>query len=89
MPTKKELLEKINKLETENKKLKEENKKNDKLLIEGADFCNDLAGFIKILKLWDIFLKTMDEGELVIDEVKHAVNNICPKCSNNSYSKGC
>ena len=89
MPTKKELQEKINKLETENKKLKEENKKNDKLLIEGADFCNDLAGFIKMLKLWDIFLKTMDEGELVIDEVKDAVNNICPKCSNNICAKGC
>ena len=24
-----------------------------------------------------------------IDEVKDAVNNICPKCSNNSCSKGC
>ena len=89
MPTKKELQEKINKLETENKKLKEENKKNDELLNQGVNMCNDLMGFIKILKLWDIFLKTIGEGELVIDEVKDAVNNISPNCSNNSCSKEC
>jgi len=76
MPTKKELQEKIKKLEEENKEL-------TIALNQGVNMTNDLVGFIKLVKLWDIFLKAMDHGELVIDEVKEAVNNICPKCSKN------
>tara|TARA_R100001440_G_scaffold16001_2_gene27145 strand:- start:459 stop:710 length:252 start_codon:yes stop_codon:yes gene_type:complete len=77
MPTKKELYEKINELEEENKKL-------NTALSQGADMCNDLIGFIKLVKLWNVFIKVMDKGELVIDEVKEAVNNICPKCRENN-----
>ena len=96
MPTKKELQEKMNELqekmnelEIENKKLKEENEKNDELLNQGLDMCNTLIGFIKVLKLWDIFLKTMDKGELDIDEVKDTINNISAECSDDSCSKEC
>ena len=76
MPSKKELQEKIKELEEENKKL-------IIALNQGADMANDLMGFIKLVKLWDIFLKAMDTETLLIDEVKEAVNKLkCPKCSN-------
>ena len=75
MPTKKELQEKIKKLEEENKKL-------NIALNQGVDMANDLMGFIKLVKLWDIFVKAMDTETLLIDEVKEAVNQLkCAKCS--------
>ena len=73
MPTNKELQKKIKELEEENKKLNTE-------FTKSAGIISDLVGFIRLIGLWDIFQKTMDTKELIIDEVKEAVNNICPKC---------
>ena len=66
MPTKKELQQKINDLE--------------KLVKEKEGNFNDFVGFIKTLNLWDIFVKTMKTDKLVIQEVKEAINNLCPNC---------
>ena len=69
MPTKKELQQKINDLE--------------KLVKEKENNFNDFVGFIKTLNLWDIFVKTMKTDILVIDEVKYAINTVCPCCNKN------
>jgi hypothetical protein len=73
MPTKKELLEKINKLEEENKKLEEEIKKVCEI---GQDFYN----FIKLVNLEDLLHNSMETGKLELGEVIKAVKNACPKC---------
>ena len=73
MPTKKELQQKINDLE--------------KLVKEKEGNFNDFVGFIKTLNLWDIFVKTMKTDILVIDEVKYAINSVCPCCNENEKEK--
>lgn len=73
MPTKKELLEKINKLEEENKKLEEEIKKVCEM---GQLFYN----FIRLVNLEDLFHNSMETGKLELGEVIKAVKNVCPKC---------
>jgi|TARA_B110000259_G_scaffold131260_1_gene148111 hypothetical protein len=67
MPTKKELQQKINDLE--------------KLVKEKEGNFNDFVGFIKTLNLWDIFVKTMKTDKLVIQEVKEAIDTVCPCCN--------
>ena len=73
MPTKKELQQKNNDLE--------------KLVKEKEGNFNDFVGFIKTLNLWDIFVKTMKTDILVIDEVKYAINSVCPCCNENEKEK--
>ena len=73
MPTKKELQQKINDLE--------------KLVKEKEGNFNDFVEFIKTLNLWDIFVKTMKTDILVIDEVKYAINTVCPCCNKNEKEK--
>ena len=69
MPTKKELQQKINDLE--------------KLVKVKEGNFNDFVGFIRALNLWDIFVKTMKTDKLELDEVKQAINSVCPCCNEN------
>ena len=69
MPTKKELQQKINDLE--------------KLVNVKEGNFNDFVGFIRALNLWDIFVKTMKTDKLELDEVKQAINSVCPCCNEN------
>tara|TARA_R100001086_G_scaffold247946_2_gene183620 strand:- start:586 stop:867 length:282 start_codon:yes stop_codon:yes gene_type:complete len=71
MPTKKELQEKIKKLEEQNNELNAD-------LGRSAEIMFDLHQFLKMLKLWDIYVKNSEEKKLDLEEVKQAVNTICP-----------
>tara|TARA_B100000575_G_C22603714_1_gene377134 strand:+ start:124 stop:486 length:363 start_codon:yes stop_codon:yes gene_type:complete len=68
--------EENNNLKEKNNKLEEENNKLEKLINHSAEMMSDLIGFIRIIKLWDIFIRSMSTGQLYINEVKDAVNNI-------------
>ena len=80
MPTKKELQEKINKLEEKNKEL-------DADLSRSAELLFDLVKFLRMIRLWDIFKKTAETKKLDLEEVKQAINTICPCCMEEHNAK--
>ena len=76
MPTKKELQQKINELEKENKILLDN-------MFEAKNLLEEIFNFVKIVNLEDLFYKTNETKRLNIEEVKEAVNNIkCSCCEN-------
>lgn len=80
MPTKKELQEKIKELEEKNKELNAD-------LNKGAELLFDLVKFLRMIRLWDIFKKTADTEKLDLEEVKQAINTICPSCMEEHNAK--
>ena len=76
MPTKKELQEKINELEEENKILFDN-------MITGKELLDELVAFVKAVNLADVFYKTNKTKKLNIEELKEAINKIkCPHYEN-------
>tara|TARA_R100001086_G_scaffold114205_1_gene58363 strand:- start:2832 stop:3077 length:246 start_codon:yes stop_codon:yes gene_type:complete len=74
MPSKKELQEKIKKLEEEKKILEEQ-------LETVCEVGQGLHKFIRLVNLEDLLHSSMKTGKLELGEVIKAVKSVCPKCA--------
>jgi len=75
MPTNQQLQQKINELEKENKILLDN-------MLKGKDLLEEIFNFVKVLNLENVFYKTVDNPDKIlnIEEAKEAINSVKCDC---------